>query len=534
MRRAVISILTAVFLLAAVAGCAPAPDDPVDVPDPDDDGPATGGTVVRGFHHDADSLDPHESIALASRQIYSVMYDRLVYMGEDGNPQPWLAESWDVDEDGTLITFQLVEDRQFHDGTPVNAEAVVYTFERMLDPDRASSAAVQFPGVTDVTALDEFTVQFRLEEPYAPFFNSMASAFGAIISPAAAEDKGDGFGRSPVGSGPFMFDSWVPDSEIVFVRNPDYTTIRTDVENQGPPHLDKLVIKIIPEQSTRMSALRTGDIHLTNVAFAQADTIGDEPGITLHEQPAFNLNYVEFNQRKPPFDDKLVRQAVCLAIDVEEIVEITFFGHATPNPVMLPTGVAGHNPEIGERYGYGFDPDRARELLDEAGWVLPDGATVREKDGHFSLEVMMSSWSGTETTLETIQSQLADVGFSVDLVLEEAGTWLARGRDGDQHLNWMRTTWAEPIVLSRSLRQGGTFRNFDLPELDAMLDEAAKEMNWDRREQMIDGINQYVLENAISYPVLSDHDILGIRDSVVGYKRDATGWKILNDVWVRP
>ena len=178
-----------------------------------------------------------------------MIYDRLVYIDDEGNPRPWLAESWEMNDDGTEITFHLAEGRSFHDGTPVNAEAVNVTFDRMLDPERASVGGHPVLGHRRVEVVDEYAVRFVMSEPFAPIFNSLASAYGGIISPAAVEKYGEDFGRNPVGSGPFIFESWTPGSEIVFVRNPEYTTLREDVENQGAPYVDKVVVRVINEDA---------------------------------------------------------------------------------------------------------------------------------------------------------------------------------------------------------------------------------------------------------------------------------------------
>lgn len=497
-------------------------------------GPRQGGTLVMSKVHDADSLDPHTSNALVSREIYNMIYDRLVYIDSEGNPRPWLAESWKMNEDGTEITFRLVQGRKFHDGTPVNAEAVKFTFDRMLDPSLGSSAATQFSALDRVEVVDEYTVRFVMKEPFAPIFNSLASAFGGIISPAAVEKYGEDFGRNPVGSGPFMFESWTPGTEIVFVRNPEYTTLREDVENKGAPYLDKVVIRIINDDSARINAIMAGEIDMGPVSYTQAEMADADPNIDLVVlEKAANINYLEFNQRKPPFDDVRVRKAVGYAIDFDEIIDTVYFGHASRNKTMIPTGVAGYNEALGEQYGYDYDPDRARQLLEEAGWVDIDGDGVREKNGQ-RLTVELLTWTATATDriAQLIQAQLADVGFEVTLNLMEAGTFLAVGKEGHQHFDWMRTTWSEPIILSRALSHGGNFANFEHAELQALLDEAATTVDWGKRRQLLDEAQRVILEDALAIPGFTDHVIMMVRDRVHGFKWDALGWELLNDIWL--
>ena len=528
MRRSGLPVLLLVFVMIFVVACSGTPETPGN----NGEEPTEGGTVILVVDHDADSLDPHESMALTSREIYNCMYDRLVYIATDGSPQPWLAEEWTISENGQEIVFQLVEDRTFHDGTPVNAEAVKYTFDRMLDPERGSSAATQFGAIEDIVVEDEFSVRFVLSEPYAPIFNSLASAYGAIISPTAADELGDTFGRNPVGSGPFMFESWVPGTEIVFVKNPDYTTLRKDVENKGAPHVDSIVFTIVSEESTQTNALKTGDVHIAPIAVTQANSIAGNSDINLVVmENAFNINYIEFNQYKAPFDDILVRKAVGFAVDPQEIIDVVYFGHGNVNGSMLPTGVAGHNEAIAEEYGFTYDLDEARALLAEAGWVDTDNDGVREKDGE-ELEVEILSWTSTtvDRITQLLQSQLAEVGIKVEINLMDAGTFLAKGKELNQHFDFMRTTWAEPIILSRALGQGGLFKNFNWPEFDEFLNEAATTVVWEDRKQVLDEAQIYILENALAVPLFTDHIIKGVRAEVTGYKWDALGWEILNDM----
>ena len=496
--------------------------------------PQSGGTLYYATTVDADSMDPHESAGLAARGVQALVFDRLVYRDVDNTFQPWLAESWEVSDDELEITFKLVEDRSFTDGTPVNAEAVKYTFDRMMEPERASSAATQFPSMS-VTVDDDYTVTFTLDEPFAPFFSSLANPAGGIISPTAAEEAGTGFGQAPVGSGPFVLDSWTKDTEMSLVRNPDYSTIRADFTNTGPAYLDRLVYQIVVEDATRVNAIRTDDVQIANGSYTLAPTFTNDPDINLvvAEAGAANINYLQFNQRKAPFDDVLVRKAVGFAVDAQELLDAVYFGYGAINQTMIPTGVAGFNPEIGEEFGFTFDPDQARSLLDEAGWVLPQDGDVREKDGQ-KLEVELLSWTSNtiDRLTQLIQAQLADVGFDVSINLMEAGTFLAVGVEGEQNFDFMRTTWDEPIIMNRALGGGGRFENFDNPEFDALIDETATTLDWATRQELLDQANEFVLEEALALPLFTDFTILLARKNVQGLSWDASGWQRTSEMWL--
>lgn len=494
----------------------------------------SGGTLSFATTVDADSMDPHESVGLAARERQALVYDRLVYRDADGTFQPWLAESWDVSEDEKEITFKIVTDRQFTDGTPVNAEAVKYTFDRMLEPDRASSAATQFPQM-QIDVVDEFTARFVLGEPFAPFFNSLCNPAGGIISPTAAEASGTDFGQNPVGSGPFLLESWTKDTEMVLAKNTDYSTIRGDFNNKGPAHIDQLIYQIVVEDNTRVNAIQTGDVQIAVGSYTLASLFenNSEVELLVSDVGSANINYLGLNQRKAPFDDVLVRRAVGYAVNAQEIVDLAYFGYATLNQSMLPTGVAGHNPALGEEYGFTYDPDTAKSLLDEAGWIAPEGKSIREKDGN-PLEVELLSWTSSriDTVTQLIQAQLADVGIDVKINLMEAGTFLAVGVEGDQNFDFNRTTWDEPVILSRTLEGGGNFKNFESSELDELLETSATTLDWEKRQEILDQANQLVLEQALAIPLLTDFDVFLVRSNVKDFAWDASGWEKMTDVWL--
>lgn len=496
--------------------------------------PTQGGTLRIATTVDADSLDPHESVGLAARGMQAVIFDRLVYRADDGTFMPWLAESWDVSSDGLEITFKLVEDQRFTDDTPVNAEAVKYTFDRMLEPDRASSAATQFPPM-EIEVISEFEVKFALHEPFAPFLSSLSNPAGGIMSPTAAEAAGTDFGQQPVGSGPFMLQSWSKDTTMVLSRNPNYKTIRSDIENQGPAHLDEVIYEIVVEDSTRVNAIRAGDVEVSSGSYTLAGQFenNDDIQLIIADAGASNIVWLGLNHRKAPFDDVRVRQALAWAVDPQEIIDVVYFGYAARNQTMIPTGVAGYNPELGAEFGYSYDPDKARELLDEAGWTLADGQNVREKDGtRLSVEVLSWTSSTVDRATQLIQAQLADVGVEVTINLMEAGVFLQEGKEGHQNFDYMRTTWDEPVILSRLFEGGGSFQNFQNEELDGLLESAATAMDWDQRTDLLDQINQMVLEQAIAVPLLTDYGVYLIRSNVQGWDWDASGWTKLNDVYL--
>lgn len=538
--------LLAVLVLLLLAGCAPtaAPgpsDAPGDAPAADGE-PRQGGSIVVGNIEDPNSLDPHATIMATASGIMSWIYDRLFYIDENGLPAGRLAESWEVSEDNTVLTVTLREGRTFHNGEPVNADAVEFTFNRLMNPETAAPASEQVGPLTSVTALDEYTVEFVFEEPYAPFFFAASGAYMGILPPGAVEELGDDFGRNPVGSGPFMFDTWETGAQIRLVRNPDYENPRTDRLNSGAPYVDELIFRTIPELGTRVAALETGEINvlgLTREAVPQFEGNPDFSIISAEETAS--LNFVEFNYTRPPFDDAQFRRAFGLAIDKEAIVLGAYGGYATLNPNPYPNGNPGWDPAIGEEYGMAYDPDAAAALFEELGWVLDEESGVRVAQGVEGIDdgtpAEFECWTyPTEVKqreCEIIQANLADVGVTITIQLTDFGTMSAEMPNGEFDFDVMRWTWNEPVILSLLFKCPGWQQLYCNEELDEMLIAAETEMNAEARLEIVRDIQRLLLEEAVIVPFASDWYITASTAAMQDLRYDSTFGLTYDDVWLQ-
>lgn len=473
---------------------------------------------------------PHTTPGRVAKEVATILYDRLVYVDEEGEIHPWLAKSWEISEDYKEVTFVLHEGITFHDGTILDAEAVKYNFDRLQD--LGGPAADQFPDMT-IEVIDDYVVKFYLAHVYAPFFHSLASTDGGIVSPTAAQKYKENYFMNPVGSGAFMFEKHVLGKEIVFRANPDYRNFRADIENDGPPHIDKIIYYAIPEESTRGSALLTGEVDIIETGAVTAVRFADTQGIYQADSKAINVTRVGFNHHREPFNDVRVRQAVGYALDIEELSMLGFFEYATPNRTFIAVGVVGYNPEIGEKYGYHQDQKKAIALLEEAGYEYIDGVMI--KDGkQMEVDLLTHYAHFTEQVSEGIQAQLAEIGMKVNIVLMDVGTFLTRGSEPETNqLYFMRHTWAEPTILDGQFAGGGALKSFDDPVLDALLAKGSSIMDFEERQKVLNEINIYLLENAIAIPVFSNEVIFYARDAVEGYRVDAQNNMILNDVIVK-
>lgn len=330
------------------------------------------GTLLFGNGADLDHVDPRQINTQEAYNACANIYDCLVrYDLGKTTIRPGLAESWDISEDGKTYTFRLRQGVSFHDGTAFNADAVVGWFNSITEGAPGSKYdATKMPYMRDfittwissVEATDENTVVFTLPNPYAPLLANLAIPIASIPSPKALELSLDEASVATMaGTGPFMFaaaDDWTRDSQIVLTANPDYW--------DGAPKMQQLVYKVVPESSTRLQQVEAGELDIAWALSAEdIMTAMDSPGVTVVEDAGLNTNCVEFNITKEPFTSKEVRQALNYAIDKQELSDGLYNGAMVAAGGVLPPVDWAFNPDL---KAYPFDPDKATELLAQAGY----------------------------------------------------------------------------------------------------------------------------------------------------------------------
>ena len=327
---------------------------------------------------------------------------------------PGLAREWSVSDDGLAWTFTLRDDVLFHDGSPLRSEDVVASIERIVDPYWASPRASDFDMVRRVEAVDPLTVVFHLERPFSPLLSTLAFGTHAIVRERT--EGGDAIGL--VGTGPFRLTGYVPQGSLVLERHDAYWKV--DDDGVRLPYLDAIDARIMLDDSARIIALRSGEIDFVDLVPApDTEVLRADPEITVVGGPGNNLRVLAFNVRAPPFDDVRVRRAIAYAIDEEEIVRTALFGEAVASrgtviPHYTEFGIST-NPYLGKRL------DEARLLLEQAG--LGDG---------FSMTLYATSApSVLRAPAELIQSDLAEIGIDVEIVVEHFSLWVARNLASD-------------------------------------------------------------------------------------------------------
>ena len=515
--------LLLVFLML-LAACAPAAvESPPAAPAAEEQAPAQateapaapetkdGGTITVAMRSEPPNLDPHASEAWYAFEVEMHLFDNLVVIDPDSLEfKPVLAESWEMSDDGMTWTFKLREDVKFHDGTPLNAEAVAFSFNRIIDPELNSPAAAPLMGgnLQSAEVVDEFTVRFILNNPFAGFLDALAAGYGGVVpvSPAAVEQWGEDFGQHPVGTGPFMFKEWIPKDRIVLVRNPDYNWGSTAVyETPGPAHVDELVYLIVPEATSRTAMLQTGDADaLITVNEPDIESLRADGHQIVEGRRPGTSSMIQFNTERPPTDDINVRMAIMHALDMEEVMELVYSGYRPTAFGPLQPKTFGYNPAA-DNY-YPKDLDKARQILDDAGWTLgADG--IREKDGQ-KLNLIWICFPGQHCQQgEVLQAQVRDLGVEVEI--REMGQpanvqATQRGEHNIRTIGWGGTDASQLLSFlyhSSNIGSGWNFTRFKSAELDEMLDNAVSEVDPQTRKKMIEDIQIFVMENALSAPV---------------------------------
>jgi peptide/nickel transport system substrate-binding protein len=490
--------------------------------------PQAGGTLVYATG-DAEPtcLDPHVGGNYPQALAATQFLESLVSRDAEGEIIPWLADSWQVSEDGLTWDFELKPGIEFTDGTPFDAAAVQANVEHIQDPETASSTGwLALAKVEQVEAVDATHARFHLTAPDSALLESLSQPWTAIESPAGLARGTDENCLAPIGTGPFTVDSWTPQDRIVFVNNPDYASAPADADHDGPAYLDRIEWRFLPDSATRYAALQSGEVQV--IDNAQPDTIAaasDAAGITELDAPRPGAaNRIELDSSKPPFDDVRVREAFIRAVDVEAGIDALFFGTAErgASPLSSVEPTAYSEPEL-----FTVDPDRANTLLDEAGWTERDDDGTRMKDGiRLTLRFPVSTNQSTpaeQSLFEQLAAGARDAGFDVELSPLDLSSWYAALAAHEYELVSAPYTKVGPDVLrilfhsdSTVPAPSGYFANLAQvrdPEIDALLDQASASQDADERSAIYQDVQQRVLEGYYLLPIYDqqNHYLLSTR-----------------------
>lgn len=501
----------------------PAAEEPA-AEEPAAEEPAAGapsGELIIALSTFPNSLDMPVAAERNATNASWPAYDSLVWLDDEGNVVPALAESWEVSDDGSEYTFTLRQGVTFHNGEPFNADSVVFSWERGSGPDMQWSD--RWTRATAVEKIDDYTVKITTDGPDPLFLRVVASNW-AMVPPVHTAEVGDAaFGTAPVGTGPFKFVEWVDGDRIVYEANPDYW-------QEGVPRAQRIVFRSIPESSTRVAAIQTGEVHIVGrLSAEEAASLEGVEGVEVVTYPVDRVYYIAFNNLTSgvgePTEDPLVRQAMNHAVDRQAIVDALFNGNAQLLTGFVTSANLGYDTSL-EPYAY--DPERAMELLAEAGYE--DGFSM-------GFACPIGAYTNFEQVCEAIQGYLSDVGIETELeLMESAAYWDLEAEKqlpplfGD---SWSETSGeALPRLIGALGGMDSSFSSWSDPEIDRLMDEISVTVDDATRADLYVELQQYMYENPPFIYLYQPQTFEAIRDNVQNYRPRAAEDYFLYDVFV--
>ncbi len=457
-------------------------------------------TLVIGLVAEPTSMDPGQLTDINSMRVLSSVYDTLVRFKENSfTLEPSLATSWTISSDGLNYTFKLRRGVKFHDGTPFNAGAVKFTYDRLLDPKHPYADTGPFPfagfyygAIKGVTVVDSSTVRFTLKRPFSPLLNNLTLNTGRIVSPAAVKRHGKEFASHPVGTGPFKFVNWEKNVRIVLEANTAYWN--------GKPGLVRLIFRPLPEEQTRVTELLSGGVDfIVDVPPDNIAQIRRDPRFVFYQQPGPHVWWVTLNVRKKPFDDVRVRRAVNHAVNKGAIVNDILKGTATASSGPVPPAITWAYTDQVTKYPY--DPAMAKKLLADAGY--PNGFSAV-----FWIPESGSGMQSPKTMAQAIQADLGAVGIKVSIQTFEWGAYLNKygkglAQDADMAALSFMLDPGDPAPMLSLILDGnalppngfnaGYYKN---AEVDKVLDAATRTMDLKKRGDLYKQMQKVVADEA--------------------------------------
>jgi peptide/nickel transport system substrate-binding protein len=550
MQRVLTFVVLINLVLLAVMGCGPteeppppteapvadtvAPTDvPTTAPTEEPASPETRKRFVIAQSEEPELMDVQQA---SWSQICTTLITQAVVMFDFDMKTigPGFATDYEISDEGKVITFHLMEDYKFSNGDPLDAQAFADSLWRYAE---LTVYPEDLAALEETNVIDDTTLEVVFSEPMATIWLNLSTEWFAPHDVAEATRVGDDeFGRIPVASGPFKMEEWVEGSHILLTRNENYRTNLTIVENQGPPHLEEVLVRFIPEALTRVSELEAGNVDFVDdIPPSELDRLRANPNIEIIEAQTPGVAWLTFNHEYPPLDDLRVRTAIAMAINRDDLVKATGGIVDSMNSFLAPNQIC-HSPEV-DQYGkeqLPYDVEGAKALLAEAGWVDSDGDGIADKDGEpLELELMTPSDDPPrQKSGPVLQAQLKEIG--IDLVISELPydyitSALAEGEEFE--LAFEEESWPDPDSLSWWY----DYPNYDNPDLLDMLDQGRFTPELGERCAIYDDIQKIMLDDLFGVPLFTSRVYSGygtwVKDLVI--HRALFNTLHLNDVTIQ-
>jgi peptide/nickel transport system substrate-binding protein len=465
-----LTVVATLVLLAPLFSCAATPDP---------------RTLVMIIESSPTNLDPRVGLDAQSERIDDLIFDDLLVRDDHLNVRPGLAKHWEIPDPKTYV-FHLRQGVRFHDGRPLTSRDVKWTFDSLLQGKIRSTKAAAYRFVDHVDVPDDYTVTFHLKEPFATLLWNLSDGAIGIVP----YGSGNEVSQHPIGSGPFRFVSAEQDKDVVIVRNEDYWG--------DEPHLKQVRFIVVPDTTTRALELRKGsaDIAVNALTSDMVLTLEREPNLQVLRAPGTVLSYLAFNMRDTVLKDVRVRQALAYAIDRGPLIHYLWRDFARPAYSILPPESWAYNPDVPH---YDYNPDRARQLLNQAGYPAVNGV-------RFHLTMKTSTEESTRLLAAVLQQQFREVGITLDIRTYEFATFFSDVTHGEFQLYSLRWIGGnedpdifEYVFHSSKFTPHGANRSFySNPRVDALIDQGRSELDQNARKQICAEI-QRILADELPY-----------------------------------
>lgn len=447
----------------------------------------SGGVLRAGMQTDPVGLDPHTTNATASRNVLENIYDTLVMFDSNGRIVPGLAQSWSVSPDGLTWTFRLRPGVSFHNGEPLKVSDVVFSINRIKDPNVKSPRAGDFAVVKSVTAPNDNTVVFTLSQPFTPLLAKLAASLNVIVSEKVTKDNGGDLNKAVIGTGPFRFVEYVPQTRLVVRKNENYWG--RDNKGNKLPYLDGITYTYYPDPAARTTALRAAAVDwIEYVPAADVTTLKADRNLVVVGGPSANFRALYFNTSKEPYNNPKVRQAISYALDKKAIVDLALFGTGgiVARGTTIPSGVyAFTNSPYNTR-----NVAEAKKLLAEAG--LPNGFTMNL--------YVTSTYDFLRTPAEVIRDNLAEVGIRVNIQAEDWNVYLPKALKSEFDVTLLGTSGqSDPDDYLYNTFHPASALNlskYNNPKVTQLLEQGRRVSSQSERQKIYQQVQEIVLQDA--------------------------------------
>lgn len=475
---------------------------------------AAKDTLVVANIYDAKTLDPIGTHDVASSGICLHIYDTLLALGQDGKLENQLAEKYDI-LDSLTYRFTLRKGVRFHNGEEFKAEDVKYTFERAKTP-KGASIRQYVESIDRIEVVDDYTVVFKLKEPFTPFLMALTHTAGSIVNRKAVEAAGDAYGMNPVGTGPFVFKSWAKGNQITLERNENYWGKK--------PVYKTLVMRSIPEATSRTIELESGGIDIAyQITANDAKRVQEHPKLNLLREFDYSITYMGFNCMKPPFDNPKVRKAVSMAIDTVGMHNAVWRGVGKVPSGIIPTNIKYSDTS---RQPRAQDVEGAKKLLAEAGVKLP-----------LNVQIWVNERKERIDMATIIQNQLEEIGIKAEIKVLEWGAYLdgLKQKTHDMFIIAWVATVPDPDfalfgVFHTKMMGSSNYSYFSNPEIDAMMEKGRALPDGAEREKLYKDLQDKIDSLTPWVYLHNDEPLCGTQKNIRGFRVDPRSYHLLTNV----